>query len=93
MKRVSFRGECFGVTLEPRGLTDKHIRITVEIGDDGDWFEKLTVSSYWLDEAIAILQAAREFCRTQKPDIKFGRQYGWEFSDESVETERAKEKK
>lgn len=80
MKRKQFRGKCMGVTLEPRGPGDNHIMVTLEIEDDENWFEKMSVSSYWIDELIEQLQAAKKYCETQKPDKdNKGKQYGWNF--------------
>lgn len=84
MKLKLFLGGCVGVRLEQRGRRDKHIEALLCVEDDGIWHEKLAISSYWLDEMIAQLTAARDFCRTQEPDIinvapGIAKQYGWKF--------------
>lgn len=75
----TFRGDCMGVRLEPRAPADQHVLVVVEIEDDGNWHEKLAVSSFWLDELIAQLQAARKACVALEPDMHEGRQYCWKF--------------
>lgn len=77
MKERRFRGSCVGVKLSARsgpddrdGMDDLHIMVSLEIEDDEVWHEKdFQISSYWLDELIAQLQAARTFCATQEADM------------------------
>lgn len=74
MNKLEFTGSCFKIELCQRGGGDLHINVKVHVED-----VKMNFSSYWLDELIEKLQAAREYCGTQKPDLVTGRQYGWRF--------------
>jgi hypothetical protein len=65
------------VRLRPRA-DDKHYEVVLEVEDDENWFEKMSVSSYWLDEMIGQLQLARDFLSRCEPDVAAdGQQYGW----------------
>lgn len=72
MSRVEFKGECIGVRLQERGgPSDPHAEVAMMVEDDGNWFTKQEFSSYWLDEAIEMLIAAREHLRTNcKPTVE-----------------------
>jgi len=75
MSEQVYRGACIGVRLRPRA-DDKHYEVVLEVEDDENWFEKMSVSSYWLDEMIDRL--ARDFLRRCEPDAAAdGQQYGW----------------
>lgn len=69
-----FIGSCMGVALKRRGKDDPHIMFVPLVEDDRNWFPKNGnhggSSSYWLPEAIAVLQVAREWCiEHADPDI------------------------
>lgn len=61
---TQFLGSCIGVRLKDRGKDDPHQLVTVLVEDDENWHDKMTVSSFWLDEAIAQLQAAKQYLET-----------------------------
>ena len=71
-----FLGNCAGVRLVPRGDDDNHICVEILAEDDGTWQQGNEFSSFWLDELIAQLQAARRYIKTQKPDPEG---FGYEF--------------
>jgi hypothetical protein len=79
MNTKDFLGRCMGVRLKARGAGDPHITFTLLVEDDGTWHEKNTISSFWIEELIGVLQQALVFCKSQKPDVVKGRQYGWRF--------------
>lgn len=56
-----FKGECFGVALSDHDVDDKHQCFSLLVEDDGIWHEKMSMSTFWIDEAIAMLQAAKAF--------------------------------
>jgi len=76
---MKFKGQCVGVSLDKRGIEDDHILISLLIEDDEEWFKKLSISSSWLDEMIDVLNQAKEFVKTQEPDIIDNVQYGFKF--------------
>lgn len=52
-------GNICGVNFSDRG--DGHILISLSIEDDGYWYEKdFCVSSYWLNDVIKTLKAAKD---------------------------------
>jgi hypothetical protein len=78
--QVLFLGDCMGVRLVPRGPGDDHICFEILAEDDENWFVKGSMTdSGWIDEMIAMLQAAKRYLKTQQPDMHEGRQYGWNF--------------
>lgn len=81
---MEFKGNCIGVRLEERGPNDPHICFTLMVENDENWFDKMSVSSYWLDETIAVLQVAKDAIeRRGEPDIdeKTGGTYGYKFKN------------
>lgn len=85
MKTVDFKGECKGIRLVPRNSKDgdNHILVQFLTEDDGMWHEEEGLgSSYWIDELIEQLCDAREYIKTQEPDIaENGKQYGYKFKE------------
>lgn len=77
--KQTFRGACVGVDLVPRGSADRHILVKILIEDDENWIEKLSISSYWLDEMIDQLITARDYCHKQERDTVNGGWNGWRF--------------
>ena len=80
--RELFLGACFGVGLAQRGRDDLHILMVALVEDDEHWFVSRygSGSSGWVDERIAVFQAAKEWCeKNADPDIQRGIQYGWRF--------------
>lgn len=66
-------GRCIGVELHDRAPDDPHQMVRIMVEDDENWFPKIDFSSYWLDEAILTLQAARDHLnRTCETDGGFG---------------------
>ena len=52
------------------------------VEDDENWFDKMSVSSSWLDETISMLEAAKAaIAKVGEPDVSEhdGRQYGFKF--------------
>ena len=77
---IEFKGECIGVRLVRRGTKDKHICFNMLIEDDEFWSEtNFQVSSAWIDETIEQLKLAKEYMRTQTPDMHRGQKYGYKF--------------
>jgi len=58
-------GECIGVRISARGKDDPHACIGILIEDDENWSLVCDFSSYWLDEAISKLLAAKAILETQ----------------------------
>ncbi len=87
MRKIIFSGSCHRVILQPRnspwnpGEVDNHVKIQVEVEDDGNWFESdLGFSSSWLPELITLFDTAHEYMKKNcEPDIHNGVQYGWKF--------------
>ena len=52
-------GKCLGVRFDDRGQDDFHTMITILVEDDGHWSPNMRVSSYWIDDFISVLQAAK----------------------------------
>jgi hypothetical protein len=50
---------AFGVRFTARGENDPHLLVTVLLEDDEHWHEKMTFSSFWLNDLISVLEAAR----------------------------------
>lgn len=75
---VEFKGRCMGVRLHPRGMIDTHAMIAVMIEDDGAWHDKVTLSSFWLDELIVALQRAKAVMESECVRDCNG---GWKFKD------------
>jgi hypothetical protein len=69
---MNFLGECIGVELVDRGAGDKHQMVKVMVEDDENWFVQMTFSSFWLDEAITVLEQAREHLRRTGEKEEFG---------------------
>jgi hypothetical protein len=76
-----FLGEISGVLLRPRGHGDPHICFEIISEDDGYWFTYGGgSSSYWLEDYMEVLKAARGWCESNaKPDMHEGNQCGWKF--------------
>jgi hypothetical protein len=55
-------GECFGIQLIKRGIGDSHVCINIMVEDDEIWHNEMTLSSYWLDEMIEVLQQTKDYC-------------------------------
>jgi hypothetical protein len=82
MKRREIKSKhgVVGIKLEKRGDNDNHICIRFLGEDDEHWWETdVSFSSYWIDEYIKMLQAAKAVCEAQEPDIYEGRHCGWKF--------------
>lgn len=76
----SFRGSCFGVNLVKRGPDDPHICFQIIVEDDENWFdrEQSNGSSFWIDELIEQLTAAKQYMNANTlPDG----QYGFKFKE------------
>ena len=85
---VTFRGECHGIGLYPRGTRgdgDKHICIMGLTEDDGNWFpcDNNMGSSTWLLEWLQIMQAAQAWMQTNadKHIAENGKCYGYKFRE------------
>lgn len=78
---MEFHGKCVGVKLEPRERNDNHIVLRLLIEDDETWNEtNFSVSSYWIDDTIEVLERVRKhLVEKQLPDKHEGRQCGWRF--------------
>jgi len=79
-----FLGHVAGVVLRPRRSNDNHVSFEIIAEDDLHWFPAKSgsgiASSYWLEEYITVLDAAKTWCEENcDPDIYHGRQYGWKF--------------
>lgn len=75
---MTIRGGQFGVDFEPRGSNDPHVCVRILTEDDEHWSaSNVSFSSYWLDDFIAVLQAAKAAlgATTFEPDGRFG--YRW----------------
>lgn len=75
-----FLGKCHGVILRKRGRNDSHVCFQLIVEDDEQWFMSKSgiSSSYWLDDCISVLQAAKEWIEKNcKPDGN----HGWKFKD------------
>jgi hypothetical protein len=60
MRHSEIKGGQFGVRFEPRGQDDPHVCIQLLSEDDTNWFEVgNSFSSFWLDDLIAQLTAAK----------------------------------
>ena len=70
--KTEFLGNCIGVRLKDRGKDDKHQLIVLLIEDDENWYEKVQFSSFWLDEAIAILKKAKKYLKNNYAKDKDG---------------------
>ena len=79
MSEQYFRGSCMGVKLSRRGR-DEHVMITTLIEDDGIWHEKSNFSSYWLDEMIEKLIAAKAYLEDEAEPEPSG--YGYKFKED-----------
>lgn len=74
---VQIKGQCFGVGLERRSATDPHVCVVLMCEDDGNWHVKgEPFSSYWLDDLIRTLEAARNTMHSRCTPDAF---YGWKF--------------
>ena len=78
---IKSRHGVVGIKLEKRGTEDNHICVRFLGEDDEHWWEEdFSFSSFWIDEYIKILEAAKAVCETTgQPDIHNGKQYGWKF--------------
>lgn len=56
---VEIEGTQVKVTLQQRDENDKHMTFSIHVEDDEAWFEKITLSTLWLDDLIDILKDAR----------------------------------
>jgi len=61
LKRIrSVKNGQFGVRFVPRGPGDPHVCVQVISEDDGNWTTSGdSFSSFWIDDLICALQAAR----------------------------------
>ena len=65
--KIRFLGNCMGVGINPRGINDDALMVTLLTEDDENWFSSnQTFNSYWLDEMITQLQAAKAYIEFQK---------------------------
>lgn len=74
-----FTGDCKGVAITKRGNTDNHLCFNIITEDDEQWFgsQSESSSSSWIDELIEQLIRARDFLKSQDPDMHNGKQYGY----------------
>lgn len=74
---ISIEGECVGVDFIPRGKKDNHVCLDIYIEDDETWFKKMTLSSYWIDDFIKVLQQTKEKLQSDfdKDPSGFGYRY------------------
>jgi hypothetical protein len=79
---VVFRGKCCGVKLRQRYSDDKHIIVSLQIEDDGNWIDQdYSISSHWLDELIRQLGAAKSYFKSEECE-KDPSGYGYRFKEE-----------
>jgi hypothetical protein len=78
---VIFEGSQFKVELTNRGIGDKHVEIIIYIEDDGNWFEKMRFSSFWLKELMGLLWNASKYLKTSTNVTKDRDGYGYEFKE------------
>jgi hypothetical protein len=74
MDEPKFLGESVGVRIDPRGdgKKDRHLMVTIMAEDDGNWHDKDSMSSFWLDETIEVLQEARRWLKKNAKKTKWG---------------------
>ncbi len=73
----AFLGSCKGVALEERGEGDPHVCLVILTEDDEHWFpSKNGFSSFWTDDLIEQLQAAKQWME-ENCDSDDG--CGWKF--------------
>jgi hypothetical protein len=81
--RKIFLGRIAGVVLRERrgGKNDNHIIFEMINEDDGYWFPGDPIaSSYWFDDYIAVLSAAKKWCEKNcDAEICDGQPCGWKF--------------
>lgn len=90
-KSIVFNGECIRVHLDPRSSdinqpgSDNHVMVSILVGDGEDWFQRVEVSSYWIDDVITQLQKAKKYMdESCIPDVdEQGKQWGYTFREES----------
>lgn len=82
---IVFNGECIRVHLDPRGVDDDRVMVSIFVKYDENWFKRVEVSSYWIDEMIAQLQKAKKYMdESCIPDVDGqGKQWGYTFREES----------
>lgn len=68
-------GDCIGVRAEERGKGDRHAVISVMVEDDDNWHDAMSVSSYWLDEFIDVLQQMRRKLKAKCVKSKWGYEF------------------
>jgi len=74
---IVIKGECKGVRIEPRddsghGGNPRHAQVVLLTEDDEHWHDGETMDSYWLDELIEVLTAARKKLRKVAKKGKWG---------------------
>jgi len=78
-----FLGQIIGIAIHKRGIEDNHLCISIIKQDDEYWFgeyNSMCSSSYWLEEYIELLMAAKEWLQNnaeQDLQEETGRIYGW----------------
>ncbi len=74
----TFLGGCKGIGLQNRGPRDRHVCLVILTEDDGNWFpDKEPFSSYWADDLMGQLQAAKAWMEQNCDPSPDG--YGWKF--------------
>ena len=57
----TIEGECFRLHLDwTPGMAEPLPLVTLEIEDDGNWFEKTSFSGAWLGELIRLCREAQK---------------------------------
>lgn len=76
--RTEFKGEQFGIRLEPRGENDPHICFQIISEDDEHWFEhKGSSSSAWITDLIEQLKIVKNYMKNNYKKDRDG--CGYEF--------------
>lgn len=73
---IESKGKQFGIRLIPRSENDNHICVQIISEDDGEWFEKMSFSSAWLEDLLEHLHIAEVLLLDQLPD-----KYGYKFKN------------
>jgi hypothetical protein len=77
---MEIKHKQFGVRLEARGENDPHVCFQLLTEDDEYWGDTDTGgSTYWLDDLIGVLQAAKTALETSPEFEKEKNGYGWDF--------------